>query len=241
MPCKVLSVDGGSIAHVYGPDDTEPRTVRDIEGTTRTTDYCGNVVYENDSPKLLLTEEGYVTLPDRRYHYYLKDHQGNNRVVIGEDGTVEEVSHYYPFGGLFAGTGSVQPYKYNGKELESDAGFDWYDYGARRYDAALERFASVEPLAEMRMFFSVYAYASDNPVNKVYVNGMLDDRVEDKDKDIYWEPNDISHFTGYTTSPDAQVYGAVDEGLCYGHYIDGASVCGIVGIVTDDTIRKDVW
>ena len=58
------------------------RTVRNIGGTTRTTDYCGNMVYENGSPKVLLTEEGYVTLSDGRYHYYLKNHQGNNRVVL---------------------------------------------------------------------------------------------------------------------------------------------------------------
>ena len=35
------------------------------------------------------------------YHYYLRDHQGNNRVVADQYGTVEEVNHYYPYGGLF--------------------------------------------------------------------------------------------------------------------------------------------
>ena len=173
LPCKVLSVDGGSITHVYGPDGTKLRTVRDIEGTTRTTDYCGNVVYENDSPKLLLTEEGYVTLSDRRYHYYLKDHQGNNRVVLGENGTVEEVNHYYPFGGLFAGTESVQPYKYNGKEFEESGGLDWYDYGARWYDAALGRFTTVDPMADVTSSIAGYSYVLNNPTKYIDPTGRL--------------------------------------------------------------------
>lgn len=35
------------------------------------------------------------------YHYYCKDHLGNNRVVVDEDGGIEQISHYYPYGGLF--------------------------------------------------------------------------------------------------------------------------------------------
>ena len=80
--------------------------------------------------RLLLTEEGYVTLSDKKYHYYLQDHQGNNRVVLSSSGAVEEANHYYPFGGVFASSGNVQPYKYNGKELDAKKGLNWYDYGA---------------------------------------------------------------------------------------------------------------
>ena len=35
------------------------------------------------------------------FHYYCRDHLGNNRVVVGEDGEIEQVTHYYPYGGLF--------------------------------------------------------------------------------------------------------------------------------------------
>ena len=35
------------------------------------------------------------------YHYYCKDHLGNNRVVVDEDGEIEQVTHYYPYGGLY--------------------------------------------------------------------------------------------------------------------------------------------
>ena len=54
------------------------------------------------------------------YHAYLTDHQGNVRVVVDENATVKQVNHYYPYGALFAEStnGDVQPYKYNGKELD---------------------------------------------------------------------------------------------------------------------------
>ena len=163
--------DGSTITYTYGADGTKLRTVHKIGSTTTTTDYCGNVVYENGVQKLLLTEEGYVTLSDSKYHYYLKDHQGNNRVVISQSGTVEETNHYYPFGGAFASTSNVQPYKYNGKELDSKKGLNWYDYGARHYDAALGRFTTNDRFAEKYYSMSPYQYGANNPVNNIDVNG----------------------------------------------------------------------
>ena len=62
----------------------------DGSGNPVPTVYCCNVVYENSVGRLLLTEEGYVTLSDKKYHYYLQDHQGNNRVVLSSSGAVEE-------------------------------------------------------------------------------------------------------------------------------------------------------
>ena len=171
LPNVVTFSDGSTITYTYGADGTKLRTVHKIGSTTTTTDYCGNVVYENGVQKLLLTEEGYVTLSDSKYHYYLKDHQGNNRVVISQSGTVEETNHYYPFGGAFASTSNVQPYKYNGKELDSKKGLNWYDYGARHYDAALGRFTTVDSLAEKHYSESLYTYCYSNPINCIEPNG----------------------------------------------------------------------
>ena len=138
-----------------------------------TTDYSGNVIYKNGVQKLLLTEEGYVNLANSNtYYYYLKDHQGNNRVVVSSSGTVVETNHYYPFGGLFATSSSnVQSYKYNGKELDTKNGLNWYDYGARHYDAALGRFMTQDRFAEKYSALSPYQYAANSPVCNVDVNG----------------------------------------------------------------------
>ena len=147
------------------------RTTHIIAGKTTTTDYFDDAIYENGVLTTLLTELGYISLVDGKYHYYLKDHQGNNRVVLNQNGSVEEVNHYYPFGGTFASTSSVQLYKYNGKELDRKGGLDWYDYGARHYDPVLGRFMTVDPLAEKYYSISPYAYCGNNPIMLVDVNG----------------------------------------------------------------------
>ena len=181
LPSVVTFSDGSTVTYTYAADGTKLKTVHKTGSTTTTTDYCGNVVYENGVQKLLLTEEGYVTLSDGKYHYYLKDHQGNNRVVINQSGTVEEANHYYPFGGVFASSGNVQPYKYNGKELDAKKGLNWYDYGARHYDAALGRFTTVDPSAENYYSTSPFTYCLNNPLN--YIDPLGTDTVDVKDVD----------------------------------------------------------
>ena len=58
---------------------------------------------------------------------------------------VSQETHYYPFGMTMEGewqnivNGPENKYLYNGKELNSDFGLDLHDYGARFYDAAIER------------------------------------------------------------------------------------------------------
>lgn len=173
LPGRVMFANGNSISYLYDAAGRKLRTVHVLEGDSVTTDYCGNVVYENGVPQILLTEVGYVSLTDGKYHYYLKDHQGNNRVVVDEEGTVEEVNDYYAFGGLMSTSSrqSVQPYKYNGKELDRKGGLDWYDYGARMYDAALGRFMKTDRFSEKYVSLSPYQYGANNPVNNIDVNG----------------------------------------------------------------------
>ena len=173
LPSRVMFANGNSISYLYDAAGRKLRTVHVLEGDSVTTDYCGNVVYENGVPQILLTEAGYVSLTDGKYHYYLKDHQGNNRVVVDEEGTVEEVNDYYAFGGLMSTSSrqSVQPYKYNGKELDRKGGLDWYDYGARMYDAALGRFMKTDRFSEKYVSLSPYQYGANNPVNNIDVNG----------------------------------------------------------------------
>lgn len=60
---------------------------------------------------------------------------------------------YYPFGLKHKGYNdnpvTNHLYKYNNsKELIEELGLNWYDYGARNYDASLGRWMNVGPLAE---------------------------------------------------------------------------------------------
>jgi len=192
----------------------QPLTPANILATT-STDYCGNVIYENGTLGKILTGEGYITLSGATptYHYFLKDHQGNNRVVINQNGTVEQVNHYYPFGGLFGEStaGGVQPYKYNGKELDRMHGLDLYDYGARHYDAALGRWFTVDPLAEKYYSISPYIYVAYNPVRfidpdgrdvwEINNQGKIVNQIKDKNQDAFYMVDKNGNRT-YTTDAE---------------------------------------
>ena len=137
LPSKITFGDGKTITYVF--DASGVKLLASYKtahpASSHTIAYCGNMIYEDDTFKQVLLDGGYITFTDTKpmYHYYLKDHLGNNRVVVSSKGEVEQVNHYYPYGGIMAESTneSVQRYKYNGKELDRMHGLDWYDYGAR--------------------------------------------------------------------------------------------------------------
>ena len=92
-------------------------------------------------------------------------------------GTVLQQDAYYPYGMNIAGlsTANSSPenkYKYNGKrctersrsELQDEFGLDWYDYGARFYDAVLGRWHVIDNLSEGNHNTSPYLYVNNNPI-----------------------------------------------------------------------------
>ena len=153
-----------------------------------TKNYCGNVVYDSGE-RMLLTDEGYVTFAadgTPQYHYYLKDHLGNVRVVMGQAGAVEQVNHYYAFGSLMRESSNpgVQPYKYGGKELDRYSGLDAYDFGARAYFSDRMQWSTMDPLCEKYYDVSPYVYCLDNPVKYFDPDG-LSTWVKDEGNGMY--------------------------------------------------------
>ena len=185
LPSKVQFEEGNSISYLYTADGTKLRTTRITGNTKLTTDYCTNSIYENGILTKVLTADGYLTVTDAKTHYFIQDHQGNNRVVVDKDGKVEETNHYYPFGGIYTSSTNIQPYKYNGTELDRTNGLDWYDYGARQYDAAIGRWHMVDPMCEKYHGLSTYDYCGNNPVNNTDPNGM--DWYKNEEGGVFWE------------------------------------------------------
>ena len=113
------------------------------------------------------------------FYYYTVDHLGNIREVINENGAVEQITNYYPFGTPFAAeAGNTNPdlqnHKYNGKEFDTMHGLNTYDYGARQYSSLVGRWDRMDQLAERDYATSPYVYCHNNPINRFDADGNID-------------------------------------------------------------------
>lgn len=175
LPDKLVisnSLGSATNTYLYSADGKKLNvTMKWTTSNSKSMDYAGNKFYENGSLKRILVDGGYIE--NSVYYYYLNDHLGNNRMVAKSDGTVVQTNHYYPFGMSFAEgiQNSNQPFKYNGKELDTERGLNLYDYVARCMDAALGRFTIVDPLAEKYYSWSTYVYCANNPIKFIDPDG----------------------------------------------------------------------
>ena len=132
FPMEVSHSDGSMEKYVYGADGRKQRVAYSVQATgivspmtrimrkssspgngmstVQTIDYCGNVIYDNNMLSSIQVAGGYITLNGTApvYHYYITDHEGNNRVVADAVGGVEQVNHYYPFGGVYGDVVSLR-------------------------------------------------------------------------------------------------------------------------------------
>ncbi|TFG99569.1 MAG: DUF2778 domain-containing protein [Calditrichales bacterium] len=65
-------------------------------------------------------------------------------------------------------------YKFNGKELDEENNLNWYYFGARYYDAEIGRRLQVDPLTNNDPNQTPYHYVSNNPLVRIYLDGMDD-------------------------------------------------------------------
>ena len=135
----------------------------------KTIEYCGNIICDGDET-MILNNVGYALYNkdnNLSFYDYLKDHLGNNRVVVREYGEIEQVNDYYPTGALMTSSkgGDTQRFKYNGKELDRTNGLNWYGYGARNYDAAIVRWDGMDKLCEKYSPFTPYGYCLNRFLN----------------------------------------------------------------------------
>ncbi len=156
-------------------------------------DYAAGMIYQTStsnvfSRKYMLYYEG-ITM---NYDGFvpLREDLGNVPFTMGYSGTVVvKESNYYPIVMRHTNhNASKNPILYNGKEIQYDVSggelVNWYDYGARFYDAQIGRFHSIDPLAENFTFQSPYVYAANNPERFIDFIGMSS---EEPDEDEAWQ------------------------------------------------------
>ena len=141
---------------------------------------AGSFVFKGTTLDYILYSEGIFQIngTNTYYHFHIKDNLGNARLEVNATKTIVDQCDYYPFGMLmtkkFSG-GLNNLYKYNVKELQddqlNDTALDWYDYGARFYDASLGRWFVADPLAEKYPSNSPYVYCINNPLRFIDLNG----------------------------------------------------------------------
>ena len=99
---------------------------------------------------------------------------GNNRMVVNDNGDIEQVTHYYPYGGVIGDISTnenLQKYKFEGKELDRTFGLDNYDIHTRQYFAMMPSWDRIDKKAEDYYPTSPYAYCGGDPVNRVDMKG----------------------------------------------------------------------
>lgn len=224
QPCKIEYNDGRNASYVYDAEgnklsvsynltamsSAQPQmpvmqssnvASANVSNGQKTIDYCGNIIYDGEET-MILNDVGYA-LYDKdntlTFHYYLKDHLGNNRVVVSEYGEIEQVNDYYPTGALMASSkgGDTQRFKYNGKELERTNGLNWYDYGARNYDAEIVVWKGVDKMADKNVTTSLYGYCNSNPMR--FIDPLGTDTVD-------LLPSPQQDYRSYTLKLDAKYF-----------------------------------
>ena len=162
LPTQVLFDNDSKIEYIYNAAGV--KVLKKVYQTTNTspviTTYRNGFQYTAENLNFFPHAEGYVNVGTNgnfEYIYNYTDHLGNVRVSYKYDETavntnnltIVDANNYYPFGLKHKGYGSPNQtpnykYKYNGKELQDELGLNWYDYGARNYDAALGRWMNVD-------------------------------------------------------------------------------------------------
>ncbi|WP_340064449.1 RHS repeat-associated core domain-containing protein [Ascidiimonas aurantiaca] len=190
LPLQIDFGGGNTVNYVYDATGGKlKKTVTDVANGITETQYARKFVYKNNTLEFFHHAEGYIepmTNGDFSYIYQSKDHLGNVRLSYADTdgnglidiGEIKEENNYYPFGlkhkGYNSGiNGRDHTFEYNGKEIQEELGLNWYDYGARMYDATLGRWHSTDNKAEFYFANSPYIYALNTPIQAIDPDGNL--------------------------------------------------------------------
>jgi len=109
--------------------------------------------------------------------YRMTDPLGSSVGTLSSTGALSgSIQDYAPFGELFNGSSTTDPYKFTGKERDAESGNDYF--GARYYASTAGRWLSPDPIfgEANRVLdpqqWNMYAYARNNPLSITDPSGM---------------------------------------------------------------------
>ena len=106
-------------------------------------------------------------------YYYHKDALGSITTITDDQVNLVQWYQYDSFGKITDRMNPLfkQPYVFTGREYDEETGL--YNYRFRYYDPEMGRFISEDPIGFKKGSINLFAYVSNNPVNKIDPLGLL--------------------------------------------------------------------
>nr|WP_244972401.1 RHS repeat-associated core domain-containing protein [Prevotella denticola] len=165
-----------SIIDTLGNHDVPQGWIQTPRPNTTPNTNPGPPVSWNDPTSPDDPQAGYGYIPNdttrEETFFYHSDHLGSTSYITDDKGNITQYDAYLPYGELLVDEHSSSedmPYKFNGKEMDSETGL--YYYGARYLNPVTSLWYGVDPLAEKYVTTGGYVYTLDNPVKLVDPDG----------------------------------------------------------------------
>ena len=188
LPDTIKFSNNNLLTYVYSASGTKLSKHYKVGSITTNTYYAGGAEYFSTNTgvktlRLFQFGEGEVrpngVLYD--YIYHVTNQLGSPLMTLSVNAAtnshlVSQINSYYAYGnaapyaeGNFV-SGAKYNYLYGGKELQEET--QWFDHGARMYDAVIGKWNVPDPLAESFVNVSPYNHSNNNPINFTDPTGL---------------------------------------------------------------------